>query len=76
MTCPDCTRAASEVWGGFTYGCRGCAARAVSRGPNFKRCRDNGRQDRKYQGELRQMGTTHAEVLEQARADVMNKERA
>jgi hypothetical protein len=46
----------------------------VSRGPNFRRCRDNGRQDRAYQGELRQMGTTHAEVLAEYRADAITKE--
>ena len=74
MTCPDCTTAATEAWHGFRSGCKGCAARAVSRGPNYRRCRDAGRQDRQYQGELRQLGVTHDEVRAAHRADAINRQ--
>lgn len=73
MTCSDCTTAAAEVWHGFRMGCIGCAARAVSRGPNFRRCRDAGRQDRQYQGELRQLGVTHEQARNAYQADAINR---
>lgn len=69
MSCPACTKAAERLTGVFQAGCKGCAARAVSRGPNFRRARDSGYQDRKYRGELEQFGVTHDQVKAAAAAD-------
>lgn len=71
-TCPACAEARIRESHLFHAGCKGCAARAVSRGPNFHRCRDAGRQDRAYQGELRQLGVTHEEVRAH-RMDALNR---
>lgn len=74
-TCPACIASAAEVHYEFRMGCLGCAARAVSRGPNWRRCRDAGRQDSRYQGELRQLGVTHEQVKAAAAADQLGKGR-
>ena len=75
-TCPACAESSSAVSHLFHAGCKGCAARAVSRGPNFRRCRDAGRQDRAYQGELRQLGVTHEEVRAAYQGDAINRKGA
>jgi hypothetical protein len=69
VTCIDCTEAAKRPWHGFRFGCQECAARAISRGPNFRRCRDAGRLDRKYQAELDLLGCTHDQVKAAYAAD-------
>lgn len=76
MSCPDCTTAAQRMHHGFSAGCKGCAARAVSRGPNYRRARDSGRQDWKYRAELENLGVTHEQVREAARVDALGKEAA
>lgn len=70
VACEDCTKAAAGLWHGFTAACKGCAARAVSRGPNYRRCRDAGRKDRLYCHELELVGVTHQQVLQAAAVDV------
>ena len=67
--CQDCTLSASRSWHGFSAGCPGCAARAVSRGPNYRRCLAEGRQDRRYRDELALVGVTHERVKAAAAAD-------
>jgi len=62
MSCEDCTKAATQVWHGFTMGCQGCCARATARGPNFHRVRTTGSQDRPYRAQLQQFGLTHEQV--------------
>lgn len=74
--CQNCSKARAELWHGFTAGCPGCAARAVSRGPNFRRCRDAGRQDRRYRDELELVGVTHQQVIEAAAADFEHRKGA
>lgn len=73
MTCPDCTRAAQELWHGFRSGCKGCQARAVSRGVAFHEAR---KADDKHHPPYRQLrdglGLTHAQVLEAAKHDAIN----
>lgn len=73
MTCDACATASHEVSHDFRDGCKGCAARAVARGPNFARCRKEGRQDRRYRSELELLGVTHAEVLQAHAADALNR---
>lgn len=71
--CADCTQAALGPWHGFRAGCKGCAARAVARGPNFYRCKAQGQQDRRYRDELELMKVTHDQVREAAKADAMRQ---
>lgn len=71
--CTSCASAARELSHAFTNGCQGCAARAVARGPNFKRVRHAGMQDRQYRALLHQMGVTHEQVKEAAAADFMGR---
>lgn len=67
--CANCTQARLGPWHGFTANCLGCAARAVARGPNFRRCCQAGMQDRRYRSELEQFGVTHDQVREVAKVD-------
>lgn len=76
MSCADCTNAAAKPWHGFSAGCLGCAARAVSRGPNYREAQKEGRQTRKYRGECEQLGVTHQQVLEAVRVDALQREAA
>lgn len=69
MTCKDCQAAAERLHHGFSAGCQGCKARAVSRSPHYRRVRDAGRLDRDYQRTLDQFGLTHSEVKAAAAAD-------
>ncbi len=72
MTCPDCTRAAQELWHGFRSGCKGCQARAVSRGPEFFVSRQDGKQTQAYRQLLDSFSLNHAQVLEAAKNDAIN----
>ena len=62
MTCPACEESARQVSHLFHANCLGCAARSVVRGQNYRRCRDAGKRDRKYDDELRLHGVTHDQV--------------
>ena len=74
MTCPDCTQAAREVWHAFSADCAGCAARALARGPHYRRCRDAGRLDRHYRAALDQFKLSHEQVRAAAAADRLTTE--
>lgn len=67
--CPDCLQAAQKMHHGFAMGCRGCCARAIARGPNFREAKKAGRQTPNYRGELAQFEMQHEEVLKAAAAD-------
>ena len=69
MTCPDCTKSATEVWHGFHASCKGCAARAAARSPQFRNARFSGKQFRGYLALLDQYGVTHEEVKAAHAAD-------
>lgn len=73
MTCNYCTRAASALWHGFRSGCKGCQARAVSRGLEFFASRQDGKQTRAYRQLLDGLGLTHKQVLEAAENDAFNR---
>jgi len=70
--CHNCARAASAPHHGFSAFCQGCAARAVSRGPNYRRCLAAGMQDRLYREELELLKVTHEAVRAAAAADQLN----
>ena len=69
MTCPECSTAAERLHHGYRSGCKGCAARAVARGPDFHRCKTAGRQDREYRDLLAAVGVTHEAVVRAAEAE-------
>ena len=71
--CPDCLAAAAKLHHGFSSDCPGCAARAVARGPNFRRARDTGVQDWRYRAELEALKVTHDDVKRAAVADALGK---
>lgn len=73
MRCQDCEAASRAPWHGFKAGCLGCAARAVARGANYRRCLAAGMQDRLYRDELDLMKTTHEAVRAAAAADQLNR---
>jgi hypothetical protein len=53
MTCPDCTRAATNaVWAGYHASCHGCKVRALANGPQFWRSLQDRQRTPSYQGEL------------------------
>jgi len=72
--CIDCDTSATRVWGGFSAGCRGCAARAAARMPQFARVRQAGRLDRDYRRMLEQLRVSHDEVREAAKVDFEMRE--
>lgn len=75
--CPDCTRAAKVLWHGFRSGCKGCQARAVSRGVAFHDAKRAGDKRRPaYRQLLDGLGLTHAQVLEAAKNDAINRRNA
>jgi hypothetical protein len=77
MTCDDCTKAAASVWHGFTGGCKGCCARAVSRSPQAFKARSSGDKfDRHYRRLLEVMGVSHNEVVEAHKADFAERSKA
>lgn len=69
--CEDCWEATQKPHHGFKAGCKGCCARAASRSPHYRRCRDSGAQDREYRGLLTQFGLTHDAVRDAAQSDAM-----
>lgn len=76
MTCPDCTRAAAELWHGFRSGCKGCRARAVARGVQFFDAKRTGKQTPAYRQQLAALGLTHAEVLQASKTDALSRREA
>lgn len=70
--CLACEESARQVSHLFHASCPGCMARGVSRGPNFRRCRDAGKLDRKYEDELRLARVTHAEAKAAHAVDFLN----
>jgi len=72
--CKDCAQASAQVWHIFSADCPGCAARALARGPHFKRCRDAGRLDRQYRAALDLFGLTHEQVRAAAAVDRLTAE--
>lgn len=40
--CPDCTKARTGHWGGYSMGCQSCAARAIARSPAAFEALSNG----------------------------------
>jgi hypothetical protein len=75
MSCDNCEQSSAREWHGFTAGCLGCAARAVARGPNWRRCLAAGAKDRLYLEELELYGVSHREVCKAAAADQLEKPR-
>jgi hypothetical protein len=73
--CHDCAQAAAKRWHSFSAGCKGCCARAASRSPHYRRCRDSGVQDREYRGLLTQFSLSHREVQDAAQSDAMETQR-
>lgn len=71
--CTDCLAAAKRAHHGFTANCRGCCARALARGPHFRRVREAGSLDRAYRLALEQFGLDHLEVRAAAQADFESK---
>lgn len=69
MTCEDCQLAAERLHHSYRSGCKGCAARAVARGPDFFRCRTVGKQDQKYRQLLEAVGVTHEAAMAAAQVD-------
>lgn len=67
--CADCPRAAGEVWHGFTYGCRGCRARAAARSQPARQRRVTGRDSGQFRDVCDLYGVTPAEVRDAAAAD-------
>lgn len=73
MDCQDCARSASELWGGFTSGCKGCQARAAARGPSYFDSKRVGRLTEPYRRLLSTLGLTHDQVKAAEAADYMTK---
>jgi hypothetical protein len=76
QACRECIAAAVRPWHGFASDCKGCAARAIARGPNYRQAQAGGRQDWKYRAELEALGVTHEQVKAAAAADALAKEAA
>lgn len=69
MTCQDCQTAAERPWHTFRDGCPGCAARALSRSPQFFESRRRGKQTQAYRAALEALGLTHEQVQAAAAVD-------
>lgn len=69
--CPDCLAAAEKPRHGFHSSCKGCAARAVSRGLNYWQAVRSGTQHRAYREELAALEVTHDQVKQAAAADAV-----
>lgn len=65
--CPDCAAAVVRRHWVFRSGCKGCTARGIGRGPNFKASADAGRLTARYREELRMCEVSH-EAVKAARA--------
>lgn len=74
--CPECAKAAVELWAIFRAGCKGCQARAVARGPNCWASLKAGKQLPAYREELRRMELTHEQVKAAALADFQSRQKA
>ncbi len=74
MTCPDCTRSATELWHVFNANCRGCHARLFSRTKEFDRVRRVGKLDAAYQRALDISNMTHKEARAAWDLDAINKD--
>lgn len=70
MSCPDCTRAATEEWHGFSAGCKQCEARGIAR--IFLRKGERGRRMRLA---CDQFNLKPDDVHRAWRVDAMNTER-
>lgn len=73
MTCTDCLTATQRMHHGFRSGCKGCQARAASRGPQFFESRRDGRQTPAYRHLLTQLNLTHQQVLDAYKTDAIRK---
>lgn len=77
--CLDCAYAAEEDHWLFTGACKGCAARAAARSPQFFAVRKaggkSGPETRGYRALLDQYGVTHDQVREAAAADAFMRSR-
>jgi hypothetical protein len=71
MTCTDCINAARRPWHAFSAACRACAARMLSRGPDFAEAKRTGVQPESYRRALISMGVLHEDVKEAAKVDRM-----
>lgn len=61
--CHECAKAkAKEPWHMYIGGCKGCAARMLSRCSVHLACKASGKQSEAYRAALAQAGVTHAEV--------------
>lgn len=69
--CAACAEARAQVSHLFQHGCKGCAARAVSRGQNFRDWLQHEVKTRRYQAELDMFEVTHEDVLAARAADVL-----
>ena len=75
MTCPDCTEASARLWHVFQANCKGCQARALSRGPLFHAALKAGKRTKAYRDALTTADVTHDEVLAARKTDAIhNKE--
>ena len=62
IDCPECIAATMQPHAIFRASCQGCAARAVSRGPNFHASATAGRLTPEYCAELARYGVTHLQA--------------
>ena len=70
--CIDCDTAKVRMWHAFTASCKGCQARALSRGPLYHESHKQGLQTQLYRKQLERLGLTHAQVKAAHDADAMN----
>ena len=70
--CIDCDTSKQRIWHAFTNNCKGCQARALSRGPHYWESAQKGKQSPAYVQQLQKLGLTHAEVKAAHSADAMN----
>jgi hypothetical protein len=71
LDCLECVSAAAGAHYGFRFGCGGCDARMLARGPHFFRVRKAGRLDSDYIAAIERVGVTHAQVKEAAVRDAL-----
>lgn len=71
--CPDCAKSAERLWHAFTWTCRMCRARHVSRSPQFAASRRIGRFASGYAKLLDVARVEHDEVKQAWERDAMNR---
>jgi hypothetical protein len=71
MSCIDCHSALIGPSHGFTNGCKGCTARAISRGPNYHASQQQGSLTREYISELVKLDLTHSEIKQAQERDAL-----